>query len=179
MRHNGKEFRAARGESPSTTVRFMVRGGLLIAAVAAVWMSPTGAWAQASFGPIQPFAGAPTPVYVAGPYAAPTALAPLGTPGIVAPPAVVAPPVVSPGFLGSTAPQVQLPAATLPPSLSVTPGAMVAPSLAQPSCGCGASQYARPVLGAPTTSYSPHMAPGYYGGYPATYGSQPLTGYGH
>jgi hypothetical protein len=160
----------------------MIRGGLMIAAVAGACALPAGALGQASFGPIQPFAGAPTPVYVAGPYAAPTVLAPLGSPGMVAP-AVVSPQVVSPGYFGSTAPQVEIPAATLPPSLTIAPNYAAPTGVGSPSCGCGSQQFARPVLGAPTTSYSPYAAPGGgYGvyGYPATQGfGQPLSSYGH
>jgi hypothetical protein len=144
----------------------MIRGGRLFAALAGACVIPATAWGQASFGPIQPFAGAPTPVYVAGPYAAPTVLAPIGAPAYGAPaimaPSVVAPPVVSPGIIGSAAPQVQVPAATLPPTLSVAPGfaAPMQTTVASPSCGCGSSQYYRPGLGTPVTSYSPHTSPG-------------------
>jgi hypothetical protein len=131
----------------------MLRGGMLLAAWAGVFVIPAAAWGQASFGPIQPFAGAPTPVYVAGPYAAPTALAPIGAPAIGAP-----------AIFGTTPPQIQIPPATLPPSLGAAPGAVIAPqtTVALPStgCGCGATQQYRPLLGAPTINYSPLGTPG-------------------
>jgi hypothetical protein len=92
---------------------------------------------QAQFGPIQPFAGAPSPVYVAAPYAAPTALAPLGGPAVY----------------GVAPPQIQLPAASAPPVI-VTPGAATIPGVVAPQ-GCGASPSYRLPLPAPATSYLP------------------------
>ncbi len=111
----------------------MHRGAWLIGMMAAAFVVPaTAAFGQASFGPIQPFAGAPSPVYVAAPYAAPTVLAP-----------IPAAPVFS-----ATPPEIQIPSPTAAPSLMTPPGATILP--AQPY---GVTPSYHPAVGAPTTSY--------------------------
>lgn len=106
----------------------MIRGAWFMGALAIACLGPAAAaQAQANFGPIQPFAGAPSPVYVAAPYAAPTAFAP-----------VPAAPVFS-----TTPTEIQILAPTVAPSIVAPPAATVIP--AQPSY-C-------PTKGLPTTSY--------------------------
>jgi hypothetical protein len=114
----------------------MLRGGCLVAVLGIGLLAAGAARGQAQFGPIQPFAGAPTPVYVAAPYAAPTALAPLGGPAVY----------------GVAPPQIQLPAASVPPAI-LAPGGSACPPAVAP--GCGAAPSYRLPLPAPATSYSP------------------------
>ncbi|MBW3600422.1 MAG: hypothetical protein KY475_24555 [Planctomycetes bacterium] len=139
-------------------------GRWFIAASAALCLFWTSsAFGQASFGPIQPFAGAPTPVYVAAPYAGPEL-------GVTAP-------GLAPGFFGAATPQVQVPGAVAP-SLVGAPAQTTIPyqpiNLQQ---GCGSTTGFRlpllgnfggnPGLAQPNTTYMVPMQPGsYYGTYP-------------
>jgi hypothetical protein len=117
----------------------MMRRGCIAIIVAALALVAETALGQASFGPIQPFAGAPSPVYVAAPYAAPTALAPIG--GVGVPPSLPAPPV------------------TLPPSFSTTPAPVVVPSPHCTSYGCAGSSHCPSAVLPGHEAYRPNPAP--------------------
>ena len=114
----------------------------------------SSAFGQASFGPIQPFAGAPSSVYVAAPYAGPQA-------NVIAPgfgQVGVAP---APGVIGVT-PQMQVPAATVAPSLVGVPAPVAVPY--QPmniQQGCGYTPAFRPCFSNPGCGRN-----NYYGVYP-------------
>jgi hypothetical protein len=140
----------------------LVRAAIVLAVAGGAGLIPcAAARGQASFGPIQPFAGAPTPVYVAAPYAAATMLAPL-------PPAPI---------FSAAPPAIQVPAVTVPPSLMSVPttGAIPYQPITAPTGGCGCSPYYRPPL--PAASHRPtstlHWAHGM--GQPAVYVSAQRT----
>ena len=150
-------------------------GRWLLAASAFSLLCAPAAFGQASFGPIQPFAGAPSPVYVSAPYAGPELGVTAPLPGGFG----VAPPQIQ--FPGATVapPQIQLPAATMAPSLVGAPAPTAVPyqpmkmqpAHAPQGCGYG-PRFRLPLPGAfgynqPSTTYSVPTQPGnYYQGYP-------------
>jgi hypothetical protein len=148
---------------------------ILAASAAFCLICASTVFGQASFGPIQPFAGAPSPVYVSAPYAGPELGVTAPLPGAFG----VAPPQIQ--FPGATVapPQIQLPAATMAPSLVGAPAPTAVPYQPinmQPAYGprgCGSAPHFRlPLPGnfgynQPNTTYMVPPQPGnYYQGYP-------------
>lgn len=143
------------------------------ASAAACMFLTSSAFGQASFGPLQPFIGAPSPVYVSAPYAGPEMGIAAPMPGVigVAPPQIqypAAPPQIQ---YPVAPPQVQYPAATVAPSLVVNPAPAMVPyqPINLPQSGCGsAPRFRLPFFShgghhagyaPPTTTYLPPSQP--------------------